>query len=41
VGNIPAIQAGDPKHPSGGLSEFGTVIDVPLPDPFTLERPTR
>jgi predicted Zn-dependent peptidase len=35
VGNIPAIKSG------GALSEFGTVIDVPLPDPYTLERPAR
>ena len=40
VGNIPAIKAGDPKHP-GTLADFGAVVDVPLPDPYTLERPTR
>jgi predicted Zn-dependent peptidase len=40
VGNIPAIKAGDPEHP-GTLADFGAVHDVPLPDPFTLERPPR
>lgn len=37
VGNIAAIQAGDGTHPVK-LSDLGTVIPVPLADPFTLER---
>ncbi|HXX92562.1 MAG TPA: insulinase family protein, partial [Planctomycetota bacterium] len=38
VGNIPAIKAGDGKHPVT-LADLGTVTDVPLADPVTLERP--
>ena len=38
VGNIAAIQAGDGVHPVK-LSDLGTVVSVPLADPFTLERP--
>jgi predicted Zn-dependent peptidase len=37
VGNIPAIEAGDGTHPVK-LADLGTVIHVPLADPFTLER---
>lgn len=37
VGNIGAIQAGDGTHPVK-LADLGTVIPVPLADPFTLER---
>jgi len=38
VGNIPAISAGDGTHPVK-LADLGTVMTVPLADPFTLERP--
>jgi zinc protease len=38
VGNIPAIKAGDGKHPVT-LADLGTVTDVPLADPLTLVRP--
>ena len=38
VGNIAAIQAGDGVHPVK-LADLGTVVNVPLADPFTLERP--
>jgi zinc protease len=38
VGNIPAIKKGDGKHPVT-LADLGTVVDVPLADPLTLERP--
>jgi len=37
VGNIPAIQAGDGTHPVK-LADLGTVVSVPLSDPYTLER---
>jgi zinc protease len=37
VGNIPAIQAGDGTHPVK-LADLGTVVPVPLSDPYTLER---
>ena len=37
VGNIPAIEAGDGTHPVK-LADLGTVVSVPLADPFTLER---
>ncbi|HVE41102.1 MAG TPA: pitrilysin family protein [Planctomycetota bacterium] len=37
VGNIPAIEAGDGTH-AVKLADLGTVIPVPLADPFTLER---
>jgi predicted Zn-dependent peptidase len=37
VGNIPAIEAGDGAHPVK-LADLGTVVPVPLADPFTLER---
>lgn len=37
VGNIPAIQAGDGSHPVK-LADLGTVVSVPLSDPYTLER---
>ena len=37
VGNIPAIEAGDGTHPVK-LADLGTIISVPLADPFTLER---
>jgi predicted Zn-dependent peptidase len=37
VGNIPAIKKGDPTH-AARLSDFGTVTDLPLADPYTLER---
>jgi zinc protease len=41
VGNIPVIKAGDPQHPAS-LDQLGPpVVDVPLPDPYTLERPAR
>lgn len=38
VGNMEAIAAGDGKHPIK-LGDFGPVKHLPLPDPFTLERP--
>jgi len=38
VGNVPAIKAGDPKK-GVALADLGTVVDVPLADPLTLERP--
>lgn len=38
VGNIPAIKAADEKH-GVKLADLGEVTDVPLADPFTLERP--
>jgi len=38
VGNIAAIQPGDGTHPVK-LSDLGTIVPVPLADPFTLERP--
>lgn len=38
VGNIPAIKAGDAKH-AVKLADLGAVTDLPLADPFTLERP--
>jgi predicted Zn-dependent peptidase len=37
VGNIPAIQAGDGVHPVK-LADLGTVVSVPLADPYSLER---
>jgi zinc protease len=37
VGNIAAIQAGDGTHPVK-LADLGTIVSVPLADPFTLER---
>jgi predicted Zn-dependent peptidase len=37
VGNIPAIEAGDGTHPVK-LADLGTIVPVPLADPFTLER---
>ena len=37
VGNIAAIQAGDGAHPVK-LGDLGTIVAVPLADPFTLER---
>jgi predicted Zn-dependent peptidase len=37
VGNISAIQAGDGVHPVK-LADLGTVVSVPLADPFSLER---
>jgi zinc protease len=37
VGNIAAIEAGDGTHPVK-LADLGTVVSVPLADPFTLER---
>jgi len=37
VGNIAAIQAGDAVHPVK-LADLGTVVSVPLADPFSLER---
>jgi zinc protease len=37
VGNIAAIQAGDGTHPVK-LADLGTIVPVPLADPFTLER---
>jgi predicted Zn-dependent peptidase len=37
VGNIAAIRAGDGTHPVK-LADLGTIVDVPLADPFTLER---
>lgn len=37
VGNIAAIQAGDGTH-AVKLADLGTVVPVPLADPFTLER---
>ena len=40
VGNLPAIKGGDGAHDIK-IEEFGPVQDVPLPDPMTLERPTR
>jgi zinc protease len=40
VGNLPAIKGGDGAHEIK-IEEFGPVQDVPLPDPMTLERPTR
>jgi predicted Zn-dependent peptidase len=38
VGDIPAIKKGDGKHPVT-LADLGPVTDVPLADPYTLERP--
>ena len=38
VGNIPAIKAGDGRH-AVTLADLGAITDVPLADPFTLERP--
>lgn len=38
VGNVPAIQRGDPSRPAS-LADLGPAFDVPLPDPMTLERP--
>ena len=38
VGNIPAIKAGDGTHPVK-LNDLGTILDLPLADPLTLERP--
>lgn len=38
VGNIAAIQVGDGVHPVK-LADLGTIVSVPLADPFTLERP--
>jgi predicted Zn-dependent peptidase len=38
VGNVPAIERGDPSRPAA-LSDLGPVFDVSLPDPLTLERP--
>ncbi len=38
VGNIAAIEAGDPAQPVK-LSDLGTVVHLPLADPYTLERP--
>lgn len=40
VGDIPAIKKGDGKHPVT-LADLGAVTDVPLSDPYTLERPTK
>ena len=37
VGNIPAIEAGDKVH-SVKLADLGTIVSIPLADPFTLER---
>jgi predicted Zn-dependent peptidase len=37
VGNIPAIKEGDPKK-GVKLADLGPVTDVPLADPYTLER---
>ena len=37
VGNIAAIQAGDGTH-AVKLADLGTVVPVPLADPYTLER---
>ena len=37
VGNIPAIEAGDGAHPVK-LADLGSIVPVPLADPFTLER---
>ena len=37
VGNVAAIQAGDTVHPVK-LADLGTVVSVPLADPFSLER---
>ena len=36
VGDIPAIKKGDGRV---ALAELGTIVDVPLSDPLTLERP--
>jgi predicted Zn-dependent peptidase len=38
VGNIPAIRRGDSERPAR-LEDFGRVVELPLADPFTLERP--
>jgi predicted Zn-dependent peptidase len=38
VGNVDAIKKGDGKH-AVSLADLGPITDVPLPDPFTLERP--
>lgn len=37
VGNIAAIESGDGTHPVK-LADLGSVVSVPLADPFTLER---
>lgn len=38
VGNVAAMKGGDGQH-EVAPSDFGTVVDVPLPDPLTLKRP--
>lgn len=38
VGDIPTIKKGDGKRPVT-LADLGAVTDVPLADPYTLERP--
>jgi predicted Zn-dependent peptidase len=41
VGDLPAIERGDGRHPVDLVGLFkGRVVVVPLPDPLTLERPT-
>ena len=40
VGNMEKIKKGDGKH-DVTLGDLGTLIDVPLPDPLTLERPKK
>ena len=41
VGNLEAIEAGDPDNPQYSLAELaaGPVTRIPLPDPFTMEYP--
>ncbi len=38
VGDTSAIKKGDGVHPVT-LADLGTLVDVPLPDPLTLQRP--
>lgn len=38
VGNMKAIKGGDGSRPIR-IEDFGSVVDVPLPDPLTLRRP--
>jgi zinc protease len=39
VGDLEAIRKGDEKRPAA-FDAFGTVRELPLPDPETLERPS-
>lgn len=37
VGDLEAIKKGDPAHPAS-FSDLGPCVELPLPDPFTLQR---